>query len=660
MSMTSVMASDKFVFHQQKVDRSRVMEDYKDFFKDHGSGIFTEGYQNGIDAYDVGTPMSDVRIEFKYSSKNRTLVYQDHNTLGMFHCSNCEWGEIDGGDDTCTDDECRWGGYHNLHCSVKQREDNLGTRGLGKSLQILSGKETLVQTSLPNGKCMASLWRQSEKGWEWQNRPDLSESFPSSGTRVTTTGVIDKVHRKLIDREKIIEEIRFKWFTVINAGAHISYSINGKNSNKIEVLEFPDYKDSLNIVGPIPIYITERNNDGKPKKVKGRNKKKKVGNIFNLSLFYAKQPLKKDDKRIGVIMIKNGKQSIMNHEFQDVVSVKIKNRIFGWVDVGKFLSDEENPSHTEYNGEMSNEVASVINSHIRDFIKPYMPKSEIEKQTKESTKLTLKFQEVLNDDDFKDLRTEYEDGTVSPPKPKTHPYIVKLSPSNKSFTKGETIEIEVKVKNPLETSQIINTRVEFTSPEGKLIESIQKNSRIDNDKCNKIESSIYIENSFISGTYMIRVSLRDREGKPILRINGREEIKGAFIYIDKPNRKLSRNPGGKSEGEINLKHGYDIKSLGDLGIEIPLVDMYAMWTKGKTTFNYNPHGSRYSFINEKQTRKGAKELIIVELVLDEIISHKMKDQIVKDKLWDSTLLKKEINKFQKLKSGFINKFLEGC
>jgi len=147
------------------------MESYVDEYDNHAFGIFQEDGQNGFDAYPKGFSARKMKLIFHYDADTRVFSYRDFNTMGMGHCNECNWG-VKPDRSECTNPECGWGCFHNVAYSGKGGA-LLGSRGLGKSPRIMAGLKTIVRTTLPDGRCMASTWAYKEGDWAWQPLPEL-------------------------------------------------------------------------------------------------------------------------------------------------------------------------------------------------------------------------------------------------------------------------------------------------------------------------------------------------------------------------------------------------------------------------------------------------------------------------------------------------------
>lgn len=653
------------------VNSPGVMKVYVDEYDNHAMGILQEDAQNGFDAYPQGTSPKNMKLEFKYDADNRILTYRDFDTSGMTHCTECDWG-IRSDSTPCINDNCRWGCFHNLAYSSKDVA-SLGSRGMGKSLHMESGSRTIVNTSLPDGRNMASLWEIIDEDWKWKRYPEGAEELSSPGTKITTYDVKDNIHDDLINIEKVNLEFQMKWFRLLDQGATIVYVLI-RNGNKVR-----------KVIPKLTLPTIESHKVDKPTKLV-KNKvvislhRKRLGELRNLHLYLAKEPFNDEDKRCGIAIVKNGKQTIQIYrELPSDIPEKIRRRIFGYVDANciskPFLNEAENSTHTGYRWShlTYKAVRAELNKIIRSFCEPFIRETGervTEKEQKEAAEILNLINQTL--DSIPELQIFGLEGSGISGTPeinvKTVPYISRIDPSNERFDRGDKIEVKAIIKNPTSRDLILKTEFNLYDPTPVVISDrtsgilILKGSP---EKPSTVEESwiIHVDDSMISGIYWIQVSLLDKDGEQIMNDNDKPEKKRASIFIeqDPPSiirkartgagsqRTSGRTRGGEGKGGLAVLQAIKRPDLPDIEVIIETARAYAF---------YNLYGRRFRYLMDRSSRKTTPWLAVGEAIAEKLIEKKIEHDIDEgEDYWSAEAVLEKYKENEQLRLRFISRFM---
>jgi len=658
-------------WNSPQVNKKGVMKAYVDEYDNHAFGILQEDSQNGFDAYVKGTRPSDMKILFLYNADERRFFYHDYNTIGMPHCSECEWGIKKDGT-PCTNEECSWGCYHNLAYSGKSGH-SLGSRGMGKSLRIESGEKTVIKTTLPDKRFMASTWQMVDGDWKWKKSPEEARELTYPGTEMVTYGVIEKVHNKLIKFDDVIQFLQEKWFRLIEQGAEIEYKLIQDGAQhkrfiqkiKYPVIETPD-KDKPTVLKKNSIIV----------KYLG----KRVGELRNLEIQLAKDPFDDEDPRQGIALVKNGKQTITRYnQFPTDIPENIRRRIFGYVDANcetePFLNDAENSTHTGYQwtDPTYKAVRYELNKIVREFSQPFMKiggeriTEKEQKEAKEILSLINKTLLAVPELQIFGLYGEGPSGKIET-KPKTLPYISRLEPNNQRFNKGQTINVKTIIKNPVEKEMMIDIEFNFYDPTPVVIKDRSSTLLLHKgnpDEPSTLEEnwSIPVDDSMVPGIYWIQVKLKDRTGTT-LEDEKKKPIKmRASIHIDQDPPTIIRGPrtgtgtgthtgerrGGEGEGGLSNLYAIKRSDLPDIEIIIEMPRAYAF---------YNRYGRRFKYLNERSQKRTTPWLAVGEALAEELINKKIEKDIEEgEEHWSAEEVKDKLKEVNNLKIKFVRTFM---
>ena len=659
-------------WNSPQVNRKGVMKAYVDEYPNHAYGILQEDAQNGFDAYPEGTLPKEMKIQFKYDADKKILYYRDFKTNGMAHCSECEWGIRSDGT-PCINEGCGWGCYHNLAYSGKSGL-SLGSRGMGKSLRIESGEKTVVNTTLPDGRSMASVWQVIDGDWKWRESLEDTKRLLQPGTEITTYGIKENVHNELVQYKKVVQQLQEKWFKLIDQGAEIQYILI-KNS-----------KMRRKIVPKMKYPAVEKSEKEKPTKMKKgrivvRSYGRRVGELRNLEIYLAKEPFDDEDPRHGIAIVKNGKQTITRYnQFPTDIPENIRRRIFGHVDADcqkePFLNEAENSTHTGYRYTHSTwkAVRIQLNKIVKEFAQPFMKaggERVTAKEQKEAQEILVIINKALSEMpelQIFGLRGEGPSGSVEP-KPKSHPYISRLEPNNKRFNRGDTINVKAVVKNPLKKEIVTRMEFNFFDPTPVVIRDqfsslLLLKGTAENPYTSEEKWAINVDDSMVPGIHWVQVELRDKDNNPILDNKGKPEKVRASVHIEQDPTIIHRRPRsgtGAKEKTGDIRGGTGEGGLASLQwFKKPdNPDLEAIIEMARASAFVNRYGRRYQFLLKGSKKKATPWLAIGEVIAEKLIEKKTEFDIEEgEENWSAEDVKSKLREIEDMKIKFLKTFME--
>lgn len=649
-----------------------VMKAYVDEYPNHAYGILQEDAQNGFDAYPEKALPKEMKLQFKYDADKRIFSYQDFKTDGMGPCSECEWGIRSDGT-PCINKECDWGGYHNIAYSKKPRF-SLGSRGMGKSLRIEGGTKTVVNTTLPDGRSMASVWQVIDGDWKWRESPEDTVELSQPGTRITTYGIKEEIHKELIQQKKIVQQLQEKWFRLIDQGAEIQYILIKNSKMKRKIVPKMRYP-------PVEKSEKEKPTSMKKRRVVIKPYGRRVGELSNLEIYLAKEPFDDEDPRHGIAIVKNGKQTITRYnQFPTDIPENIRRRIFGHVDADcrkePFLNDAENSTHTgyKYTHPTWKAVRSQLNKIVKEFSQPFIKaggERVTAKEQREAQEILVIINKALSEIpelQIFGLRGEGPSGSVEP-KPKSHPYISRLEPSNKRFNQGDTINAKAVVKNPLKKE--IVTRIEFNFFDPTPVVIRDKSSSLlllkgapENPRTLEEKWAIEVDDSMVPGIHWIQAELKNKDNNPILNDKGKPERVRASVHIEQDPETIHRRPrrgtgtkkktgdirGGTGDGGLANLQWFKKPDNPDLEAIVEMARAYAF---------VNRFGRRYQFLLEGSKKKTTPWLAVGEVIAEKLIEKKTEFDIEEgEENWLAEDVKSKLKEIEDTKIKFLKAFME--
>lgn len=659
-------------WHRPEVNRHSVWQAYVDSYNNHAFGILQENCQNSFDAFSEDTPIRDMKILIKYDSDLKILSHRDFNTKGMGHCQDCNWGIKQDGS-VCTNPKCSWGAFHNMGFTAKGGTD-LGSRGMGKSLQLLSGNRTTVITTLPTGESQASLWDKESGDWQWRLAPESVKKLSSPGTEIVTNGIINSVHLQFLGHRSIIAELQEQWFSLIEKGATIEYIlIRNQKMERYEVpkLRIPDLDTSQGgkeAKSTISVLIVTYHGE-------------RVGELQNLNIFLAKEEFNEDDPRFGIAIIKNGKQTITRfNEFPPEIPERVRNRIFGFcnavcTDNEPFLKSAETSQHTGY--QWSNPVWKATRTQLRDvvrqFVQPFMRSggervSEVEQE--EGKEILTVFNEALkfvpNFSLFgRDLVSTIKKVETSP---KNYLYLSRIEYDNRSYKRGENALIDAIIKNPLPQEVLVVANFEHFDPTPVVVEFDKKELILppgspSDPGTNKISWKLSFDQSQAPGIHWIQVSLRNIRNEPFKDDKG-NDVKGRRqIYCELEPRKIERTRTGTGSPKNGTGKGGGEGEFGLVGIQIfkkpemkDDLEAYIDQSQGIAFFNW--YGRRFDFARRGSKNKKSTWPIVGEVIAEELLKLKASSDAGEKEEWSSEEVKNKVAELEQSKAKLVRKMVE--
>ena len=413
--------------HRVKANVDRAMKSVKDSYASHASGLLQEVIQNAADAKRPDAPWKDWSLTIRYDPDQRVLTVRDYGTTGMPHCSKCNWGELPNSE-ACADEKCSWGVFHGF-AFVGKEGGKLGSRGQGKSLAIVAGMKTLVRTLVASDakKRMASIWKVSEKeqDWTWELSPsDAPPENWSPGTEIEVHGIIDEVHKQLMDRQEILSEIQARWYPLLKKGGTIRFGYSkGAGMKAANSPAFP----ALTIGHDDKEVVLVR------QRLEIKHEGKIVGELQDLRICLAAQPFPENDRRQGIALIKNGMQVIARLDrFPRRILPEVQQRIFGEVTIPcsreqPFLEPAEDPNHRGYKAydAVYQKVRLAIEQEVETLVEPFLIPLQQKAIRKEDHEKALRALDVLRKaiEEVPELKIfgSGEGGEPPPPPPPNSP-----------------------------------------------------------------------------------------------------------------------------------------------------------------------------------------------------------------------------------------------
>lgn len=629
-------------WNKPEANIDRVWRNYiDDFPQGHALGLLQETCQNSFDAYPADTDPRDMKVLLRYDADGRAFSVRDFDTTGMSHCSDCDWGKTDEG--PCLNErECPWGAFHNMGYTTKLSTDSLGSRGMGKSLQILAGERTVIRTTLPDGVCGASEWVKKDD-WYWRNAPEEEEELSAPGTEMVTTGVVDDVHDILIDRDAIIEELQHRWFRPLEEGADLTYLLVENGKKKRRQIGAPRWPAVAKADDGSDAHLEK-------KKIVISLKGKRLGEIRNLHLFMAKKPLRRDDWRQGIALVKNGKQTIAHYrDFSRGIPEETRRRIYGWCNVvctqeDPFLEEAETSTHTGYKRyhPTYKAVKRQLNKIVRRFAEPFIGKGGervTDRDVKEADEILDVINAALGSVEGFNLFELGDEGDVQDTEPKEPPqyvYLSRLEVERKRFNRGEEVPVKAVVKNPTDQELLVRVQFEHFDPTPVVVNEeeeglIMPPGSPEEPSTLEAEWDVPLDDSLAPGRHWIQVALRDTHWEPFTDDEGNsiKARRSLFCEEDPPDIKRDRGKrrkeGPGSGGGFNKLRPMNRPELADTyeaAIDPSQAEAY-----------FNLAGKRLAHQRENaQNRKGYWPTI-GEVLGEEIVRHLVDRHLEKKDTW---------------------------
>jgi hypothetical protein len=662
------------VWHTPQVNKHQVWKAYVESFGNHAFGILQEDSQNSFDAYAEGVDPKEMKIIIRYDSNSHTLSHRDFGTLGMPHCRYCTWGELPNGQG-CTAVDCPWGSFHNMGYSGKGGEA-LGSRGMGKSLQLLSGTRTIVRTTLPDQRYQASVWEREggTKDWLWRLAPELARSLSSPGTELTTENVAGPVHDQLLDSAAVIAELQERWFRLISAGATIEYLL--AKDGKVERHLIRDVRDPA---------LDESQDPEKARRVDLEiivtYQGARLGVLRNLHLFLAKAPFGEEDRRAGIAIVKNGKQTIQRFtDFPEEIPEGVRRRIFGYVDAictptEPFLKDAENGTHTGYrwSDPSYKAVRRVLREVVKQFVQPFL-RAGGEKVTEAEQEEAREILDVLNraladTPEFgffgRESLSQRRKMTTTP---KNFPYLSRLEFENRSYARGERAVVKAVIKNPTSSPIPLTSVFQHFDPTPVVVQLTPDSVIVpagtpENPGTSTSEGSIYFDLAQAPGIHWVQVALNDVKGAPLLDDEGQPIIGRRHIYCEFEPKKVTRTRSGTGSPSEGPGPGGGEGSLGLSGLQFfkktEMKDtLEAYIDQSQAVAFVNRRGRRFEFARDGAKSKKIYWPVVGELIGEELLKIKGSLDAEGREVWNAEEVKNKVTELENIKAKLVRRIVQ--
>jgi hypothetical protein len=655
-------------WYSPQVNKHHVWQGYVDSYDNQAFGILQEDCQNSFDAYSPDVAPKDMKVVIKYDADARVLRHRDFGTQGMPHCVSCNWG-IGEGDIECTNPSCPWGSFHNMGYSTKAGEA-LGSRGMGKSLQLLSGKRTTVVTTLPGGETQASLWERTGKDWQWRIAPDAARTLSAPGTEITTTDIIDRVHDQLLDSRAVISELQNRWFRLVEQGAAIEFMLVRGGKSELHHIRVPASPELDETQGKDHAHRTIA-------KVVVKYGGRRVGEFRNFNLFIAKRSIPTEDGRWGIAVVKNGKQTITQYtDFPDEVPESIRRRLFGYADAvctkdEPFLQEAENAQHTGY--QWSNPIWKAARRQLKEimlqFVQPFLRaggEKVTEKEQEEAKEILVVFNQALKD--VPEWGLFGKEGLSSGRKvviiPKTVPYLSRVEFEDKSYARGEKARVKAILKNPTAATVPVRVNFEHFDPTPIVVEDLRRDVLVspgtpETPGTQEADCELTFDPDQAPGVHWVQVSLLRPDGGPYLDAEGEPIRSRRRIFCEFELPTLKRGPrSGTGDPKVDPGKGGGEGTSGLSGIQWykkpELRDSYEGYidtSQGLAFVNFN--GRRLEFAVQNATKKRAYWPVVGEVIAEKLLELKAALDAGSKENWSAEEVKNKLAELESSKAKLV-------
>ena len=653
------------MLHRVKTNVHRAMISYKDQYDSHASGLIQEAIQNAADAKIHSLPWKEWRFVIKYDRDAHTFTLRDYGTTGMPHCHNCNWGEFPNGE-VCSDRACNWGVFHSFAFLAKEG-GMLGSRGQGKSLAVVAGRETFVRTKITANqtKSMASLWTFDGEDWAWQNMPDEApEADWPPGTEIEIRGVRDEVHEQLLDRAAITSDIQNRWYPLLEQGARIRFGYTtDEDLVQVPKLRFPNVATNP-VTGQKVVRTRER--------LEIKHGGHVVGELRNLRIVLANQPMEEGDSRIGVALIKNDMQVIMRlGKFARRIPPDIQAKITGEVLVPcteekPFLVHAETPDHRGYKSwdPVLQKVRSVIEAEVSSLVEPYLVplrQHEIRKEDRDKARRALEvIQKAL--ESVPELKI-FGGGEVPPPlepRLRDHPYVSRIELDKERYVRGEQAKVRAIILNPTKKEEAFyRVDFEFRDASLQLLETKMANPTLpaasDEEPGRKeIQEILDLSTSLEPGRQRVIVKLHEArpEQAPV-----QVHALGKWLWLEAEPPEIKR-PRKPRTGPEDRKYENTLRELHPIDDEAVPPESEIIFTETDAAIWFNLRGVRLAPFWGKVRPPGSEFPILYGLVAEELISKYADHRIAETDVeaWSPD----QVRKFGDELVGLSQRFLRAC
>lgn len=669
---TSGKAEAKLEWHTPQVNKHHVWKGYVDSYDTHAFGILQENGQNSFDAYRAETPVKEMKIVVKYDADKRILHHRDFNTLGMGHCRECNWGIRPDGSE-CTNSECAWGCFHNMGYTAKGGMA-LGSRGMGKALQLLSGTRMVVRTTLPDKRHSASVWERVGGDWQWRSAPEFDSELSAPGTELVSYDVVDAVHSQLIVPKEIVEELQERWFRLLRQGAVIQYILEKAGRPDRYVVHPPETPELDSSQGLEKAHLVKNS-------VVIRSKSQRLGELRNLNISLAKKPFPEEDRRRGIAVVKNGKQTITRFiDFPEEIPEAIRKRIFGYCDAmcsseEPFLREAENAQHTgyQYSHPTYKAVRRELRTIVKDFVQPFL-RAGGERVTEKEHEEAMEILAVLNKaleyvPEFGFFGKEsVSQGRKVVTSPKDYVYLSRVEFDNRRYERGEKAPIKAVIMNPTPTETLVIANIEHFDPTPVVVQFNEEGVVLhggtpENPDTKEIDSFVSFEPHQPPGVHWVQISLFDREKQPLVDNEGNPIKMRRLLYCElEPRKPIRKRSGG---GETKDEEG---TGGGEGSFGLSAIQWFKKPEHKDSLEAYVDISQAIAFVNLKGRRlefsreyaKGRKGYwpVVVEVIAEKMLEIKADFDAGEREEWSAEDVKNKMIELEQLKAKLVRKVVE--
>jgi len=661
-------------WHTPQVNKHQVWQGYVDSYGNHAFGILQENGQNSFDAYAEGVEAKEMKVVIKYDADSRVLTHRDFDTLGMPHCRSCAWGVLPSGAE-CTNADCPWGSFHNMGYSGKGGTA-LGSRGMGKALQLLSGDRSIVRTTLPDGRFQASLWERKGglKDWQWRIAQEFAKQLSSPGSEFVTEGVITRVHEQLIDAKAVVAELQERWFRLLAQGATLEYVLVTRGQSQRHIVRVPAQPPLDDTQG------VEKASRSDPEIVV-TFQGSRLGVLRNVWIALARAPFPEGDRRAGIAIVKNGKQTIARFtEFPEEIPEAIRRRIFGFCDAQctagePFLKDAENAQHTGYQWShpMYKAVRRVIRDVAKQFVQPFLRAG--------GERITEAEQEEARDilDVFNRALADVPEfgffGKESPSvkrkvvvKPKNYIYISRLEFENRSYNRGEKTSISCVVKNPTQAPFAVNTIFQHFDPTPVVVQLTPDSTIVpagtpEEPGTAEASCQIHFDLSQAPGIHWVQAALQDVKGNALVDDEGEPIVARRHIYCEFEPVRVSRGRSGAGRPTEGSGPGGGEGALGLSGIQFFKKDdmkdsLEAYIDQSQAVAFVNRRGRRFEFAREGSKSKKIYWPVVGELIAEDMLKIRASLDAEAREMWSAEDMKNKVSELEGIKAKLVRRMVQ--
>jgi hypothetical protein len=386
----------------------------------------------------------------------------------------------------------------------------------------------------------------------------------------------------------------------------------------------------------------------------------RLGELRNFNLFLAGTAFDEDDKRWGVAIVKNGKQTIMRFtEFPSEIPEQVRRKIYGWCDAictedEPFLRVAENATHTGYRSD--NITYKAVKRQIREisrrFSEPFI-RAGGERVTEREVAEADDLLAVLNDalKEIPDFQLFVREGPPPPPLPltqRTHVYLSRIDFERRSYERGGAVPIKAIVKNPLPREIAVRVVFEHYDPTPVVVGSqeevvILPPGTPDEPSTREAEWRCPLDTSLAPGLHWMQVSLRNLEKQPFVDSDGNPIKNRHMLYVEEEPPEIERKRTGHKEKE-NGTGGFRRFRWYKKAELAETYEAYIDVTQATVFVNLKGRRLANSIANSKN-RKGYWP-VVAELVGEQIVEQRLEAKLSEKDDWKADDVRKLVESLE--------------